>query len=281
MLLLIGMIIGLVLGLTGAGGSVFAVPLLMLMAGMPMADAVGISLGAVAASTLYGSLRNLLQKNAAPVLWKPGIILASAGALSAPIGKWLGLQLNELWLLTGFTLLAGVIALRMWISANKNPAAASVVRAGNFADTPSPGLICRMSQTGQFELRPRCVSGLLIGGLFVGLLSGLFGVGGGFLIVPLLLALSAVSMSQAVSTSLMMIALISSSGFISHLLLGTSHELTANSHWVTLGLVAIGGVAGMVVGQAVSHKIANALLQKIFAVSLIIVCIITLVRSFL
>ncbi|WP_062060743.1 sulfite exporter TauE/SafE family protein [Cellvibrio sp. OA-2007] len=281
MLLLIGMIIGLVLGLTGAGGSVFAVPLLMLMAGMPMTDAVGISLGAVAASTLYGSLRNLLQKNAAPVLWKPGIILASAGAVSAPIGKWLGLQLNELWLLTGFTLLAGVIALRMWISANKNPAAASVVRAGNFADTPSPGLICRMSQTGQFELRPRCVSGLLIGGLFVGLLSGLFGVGGGFLIVPLLLALSAVSMSQAVSTSLMMIALISSSGFISHLLLGTSHELTASSHWVTLGLVAIGGVAGMVIGQAVSHKIANALLQKIFAASLIIVCIITLVRSFL
>jgi uncharacterized protein len=282
MLLLIGMIIGLILGLTGAGGSVFAVPLLMLLAGMPMVDAVGISLGAVAASTLYGSLRNLVKKSAAPVLWRPGVILASAGAVSAPAGKWLGLQLDELWLISGFSLLAGVIALRMWLSAQKNPTAASVVRAGNFSDTPSPDLLCRLSESGQFELRPRCVSGLLIGGLIVGLLSGLFGVGGGFLIVPLLLVLSTVSMAQAVSTSLIIIALISGSGFISHLWLGDNHgAIAGNTQWITLGLVAAGGVAGMIIGQAVSHKIANALLQKIFAVSLIIVCIITLVRSLL
>lgn len=86
MLLIIGMIIGLALGLTGAGGSVFAVPLLMLLAGMPMADAVGISLGAVAASTIYSSLRNLVQKQSAPLLWQPGVILAGAGALTAPLG---------------------------------------------------------------------------------------------------------------------------------------------------------------------------------------------------
>ncbi|WP_323816157.1 sulfite exporter TauE/SafE family protein [Cellvibrio sp. NN19] len=280
MLLLIGIIIGLVLGLTGAGGSVFAVPLLMLLAGMPMADAAGISLGAVAASTLYGSLRNARQKQSAPLLWRPGVILATAGAISAPAGKWLGLQLDEHLLLIGFTLLAGIIALRMWISSSNNPAAASVVRAGNFTDTPSPGLICHLSKTGQFELRPRCVSGLLIGGLIVGLLSGLFGVGGGFLIVPLLLMLSAVSMAQAVSTSLLIIALISSSGFISHLLMSGS-TADGNSHILSLGLVAAGGVLGMLIGQKVSHKIANALLQKIFAISLIVVCIITLTRSFL
>ena len=289
MLLLIGTIIGLVLGLTGAGGSVFAVPLLILMAGMPMADAVGISLGAVAASTFYGSLRNMKQKQTTPLLWQPGVILAAAGAISAPAGKWLGLQLDERWLLIGFTLLAGTIAVRMWISSSRNPAAASVVRAGNFANTPAPDLLCRLSQTGQFELRPRCVSGLLIGGLIVGLLSGLFGVGGGFLIVPLLLALSAVSMTQAVSTSLLIIALISSSGFISHLLMGSNQLVMDGNHQVadhssqllTLGLVAAGGVVGMIIGQKVSHKIANPLLQKIFAISLIAVCVITLVRNLL
>lgn len=275
MLLIIGMIIGLVLGLTGAGGSVFAVPLLMLLAGMPMADAVGISLGAVAASTIYGSLRNLMQKKSTPVLWKPGVILAGAGALTAPLGKWLGLQISELWLLSGFGVLAVLIALRMWLSASKNPDSASVVRAGNFAQTPSPGLLCSLSASGQFELRLRCVSGLLIGGLVVGLLSGLLGVGGGFLIVPLLLALSAVSMAQAVSTSLLIIALISISGFISHLLMSGSND------WSLLGLVAGGGVIGMVLGQAISHKIANALLQKIFAISLLVVCLITFMRNFL
>lgn len=282
MLLLIGIIIGLVLGLTGAGGSVFAVPLLILMAGMPMSDAVGISLGAVAASTLYGSLRNLSQKQTTPLLWQPGVILATAGAISAPAGKWLGLQLDERWLLSGFTLLAGIIAVRMWISSSNNPGAASVVRAGNFIHTAAPELICRLSKTGQFELRPRCISGLLIGGLLVGLLSGLFGVGGGFLIVPLLLALSGVSMAQAVSTSLMIIALISGSGFVSHLLMSVNHNNTDNSsQLLTLGLVAAGGVLGMIAGQKVSHKIANALLQKIFATSLVIVCVITLMRSLL
>lgn len=264
MLLLIGLFIGLILGLTGAGGSVFAVPLL-LFAGMTMADATGISLGAVAATTLYASLRNAVSRNQTPVLWRPGLILAISGALTAPLGKWLGMQISELWLISSFSLLAAIIALRMWINAQTNPASALVVRAGNFANTPSPEHLCNLNPTGQFELRPRCVSGLLIGGLVVGVLSGLFGVGGGFLIVPLLLALSAVSMAQAVSTSLLIIALISSSGFISHLL------LSETQHWQWLILVTAGGVIGMMIGQAVSHKIANVLLQKIFAVSLLIV----------
>jgi uncharacterized membrane protein YfcA len=275
MLLIIGMIIGLVLGLTGAGGSIFAVPLLMLLAGMSMSDAAGISLGAVAASTIYGSLRNLVQQQSAPVLWKPGVILAGAGVLTAPLGKWLGLQISELWLVSGFSILAIVIALRMWLSANKNPDAASVVRAGNFAHTPSPELLCTLSTSGQFELRLRCVSGLLIGGLLVGLLSGLLGVGGGFLIIPLLLTLSAVSMAQAVSTSLLIIALVSSSGFISHLF------MNSNNDWSLSGLIAAGGIIGMMLGQAISHKIANAQLQKIFAVSLLAVCLITFMRNFL
>lgn len=260
----IGLAIGLILGLTGAGGSVFAVPLLLL-AGMSMADATGISLGAVAVTTLYASLRNSLSRKQVPLLWKPGLILALSGALTAPLGKWLGMQLDERWLMTGFSLLAAIIALRMWINAQQNPHIASVVRAGNFAAIASPDHLCNLNPTGQFELRPRCVSGLLIGGLVVGILSGLFGVGGGFLIVPLLLALSAVSMAQAVSTSLLIIALISSSGFISHLV------MNENQQWDWLLLVAAGGLMGMVIGQTVSHKIANLWLQKLFAVSLLVV----------
>lgn len=272
MLLLIGILIGLVLGLTGAGGSVFAVPLLVLLAGLPMASAVGISQGAVAASTLYGSLRNLGNKN---ILWLPGVVLAGTGALTAPIGKWLGLQLPELWLLLGFNLLALAIAVRMWLSAARNPEAAKLVRAGNYRTTPSPGLLCNLSRSGQFELRPRCLSGLVLGGIAVGLLSGLFGVGGGFLIVPLLLILSPISMAQAVSTSLLIIAVVSGSGFISHLLMSPGHD------GYLLGQVALGGVFGMMLGQTISHKIANALLQKIFAVSLLAVSLMTLGRYFL
>lgn len=276
MLLLIGTLIGLVLGLTGAGGSVFAVPLLILLAGFPMSSAVGISLGAVATSALYGSLRiTLSKKGARKILWIPGAILAGTGALTAPFGKWLGLQIPEIWLLIGFSLLALVIAARMWLGATRNPDTAKVVRAGNYADTPNPDLLCKLSTNGQFQLRPRCLSGLVIGGVLVGLLSGLLGVGGGFLIVPLLLMLSPISMAQAVSTSLLIIAVISSSGFISHLLLSPVND------WQLLGLAASGGILGMMIGQTLSHRIANARLQKIFAVSLLLISSLTLMRHFL
>ncbi len=276
MLLAIGILIGLVLGLTGAGGSVFAVPLLILFAGLPLSSAVGISLGAVAASTIYGSLRiSLGKKDAQKILWLPGAILAGTGAITAPMGKWLGLQMPDLWLLLGFSLLASVISVRMWSSANRDPDTAKVVRAGNYANTSAPGLLCKLSTNGQFQLRPRCLSGLVIGGILVGLLSGLFGVGGGFLIVPLMLMLSPISMAQAVSTSLAIIALISSSGFVSHLV------MSPNNDWKLLGLTASGGVLGMLIGQAISHRIANARLQKIFAASLLVVSGATLMRHFI
>src|SRR5690554_7008236 len=71
-----------------------------------------------------------------------------------------------------------------------------------------------------------CLKKKIIGGVVVGLLSGLFGVGGVFLIVQLFLALSPISMAQAVNTSLMVIALVSSSGFISHLLLSEQNNVS-------------------------------------------------------
>jgi len=276
MLVLIGTVIGLVLGLTGAGGSVFAVPLLMLVAGLPVSSAVGISLGAVATSTLYGSVRIMLSKKGArKILWLPGAILAGTAAAAAPFGKWLGLQIPEVWILFGFSFLASVIAVRMWLSANRQPDTAKVVRASNYADTPTPDLLCKLGMSGQFELRPRCLSGLIFGGIVVGLLSGLFGVGGGFLIVPLMLMLSPISMAQAVSTSLVIIAVVSGSGFISYL------AMNPYNNWMLLGLVAGGGILGMMIGQTISHKIANARLQKTFAISLLIVSGVTLMRYFL
>ena len=124
-------------------------------------------------------------------------------------------------------------------------------------------------------MKPGCLSGLIAGGALVGLVSGVLGVGGGFLIVPLLLALSAITMAQAVSTSLFIIALVSGVGFVSHLLLYPTHN------WQQLGLVGLGGLLGMMLGQVLSHKIANAALQKTFALSLFLLSAITLVRSFL
>lgn len=280
MIFIIGIVIGLLLGLTGAGGSVFAVPLLVLLGGLPVAQALGLSLGAVAATTLYASVINLGNKN---ILWAPAIILALSGALTAPVGQSLGRQLPERGLLMGFSALAIIIAWSMWRSARSHPQDARLVRSGDLGTHISDtGFICPTSPKGQFSLRPRCLSALLLGGLLIGLLSGLFGVGGGFLIVPLLLFLGRVSMVQAISSSLLIIAVISSAGFITHLLLNyqaLQEHAGAASDWTTFGLIVSGGVIGMFAGQRLSGYIASAILQQIFAVCLLAISLVTILTS--
>ncbi|WP_020209151.1 sulfite exporter TauE/SafE family protein [Gilvimarinus chinensis] len=262
----IGVVIGLVLGLTGAGGSVFAVPLLIILLQLPMQQASGMALAAVATSALYGSLRN---RGSHQILWIPALALGAGGVISAPLGQWLAQQIPELWLLLGFNGLAIIIAARMYVSAIRAPQDARVVRV-------NPGVyslqapLCRLSPSGQFQLRPRCIAGMAIGGLTVGLLSGLFGVGGGFLIVPLLLFLSRIGMSQAVATSLIIIAVISSAGFISYWQMGGTVDTG------TLANIAAGGIAGMVLGQWINGKIDHVRKQKIFAVSLVAISIVSL-----
>lgn len=265
MFVLIGIIIGLVLGLTGSGGSVFAVPLLVLLAGVSMHQAVGLSLAAVAASALFGSLRLRARQ---PVLWLPAILLSVSGMIAAPAGQWAASQLPEFVLLVLFAVIAVLIAWRMWLNAARQPEQAAITRASDLRETSSQGVLCRLSPTGQFQLKPRCMGGLLVGGLLVGLLSGLLGVGGGFVIVPLLLFLSQVTMQQAVSTSLVIISVISTTGFLSYLFINQTAE-SVPSYTLMAYLVA-GGIVGMFFGQLLTKKIADDRLQKGFAISLLI-----------
>ena len=272
MTLLIGVLIGLVLGLTGAGGSIFAVPLLVLLLSLPVNEAVGIALGAVAVSALFGTLNNWRYKT---MLWVPALILAVFGALLAPFGKWLGLQVSETLLISAFSILAIVIATRMWWQTVKHPELARVVRSGKISTDEFMKPVCRVSPTGQFKWRLPCVGSLVLGGLVVGLFTGLFGVDGGFLIVPLLLFLTQVSMQQAVGTSLLIITVVSGAGFVSYA--ATSTELD----WRLLGLLSAGGLIGMFIGNLVGHKIAGPQLQKIFAASLVLVAALMMANQLL
>ena len=181
MLLLIGCVIGLVLGLTGAGGSVFAVPLLMLLTATSMQEASGIALGAVAAAALLGSLRN--GRNGM-ILWTPALLLAATGALFAPLGKWLASLAPESLLMLGFNGLALFIALRMWLSAQRNPEQAKVVRASKLAAVAPSQALCPISPSGQLQLRLPCISGLLVGGALVGLLFSPFTHIGSYYFTP-------------------------------------------------------------------------------------------------
>ncbi|MCB1616511.1 MAG: sulfite exporter TauE/SafE family protein, partial [Pseudomonadales bacterium] len=208
------------------------------------------------------------------VLLLPALLLSAGGMLLAPVGKWLGNLVPEGVLLVSFSLLAVMIAVRMWRQAVSNPEQARVIRAGEGSLPGDARLLCPLGPNGEFHLQPRCLAGLTVSGMGIGLLSGLFGVGGGFMIVPLLFLMTGLSYSAAVATSLVVITLVSSIGFGSYLLMNETPPLDV------LFQVAAGGVLGMLAGFAIGKKIAGAKLQQGFALALIIVIGVTLGRFF-
>lgn len=267
LLLTLGVLIGAVLGLTGAGGSVLAVPLLMLLLDLDPVSATGLALGVVAASAIFGSIQRIRHRE---ILWIPTLFLGVSGIVFAPVGRLLSAQVSPAFLTVSFSLLTLLIAARMLWQSIHSPEQSSVVRAGGGKQTAT-ALLCRFSETQRFDWRFRCMAGLVIGGVLAGLLSGFFGVGGGFLIVPFLSQLNSISIRNAVATSLVIIAAISSSGFIAHI-------LTQPVEWPQLTVLSLGGVCGMLAGSVLARWIAGVYLQRVFAVTILVMAGLLMVR---
>ena len=259
MAVVVGLLIGLVLGLTGAGGSLFAVPLLSAVLLLPMVESTGIALGAVAVSALFG----VMQRDRSEIAWLPAVVIMISGALFAPVGRGLAGYFDEMVLLVLFSLLMLWVAIRMWRQARVSPENTRIIRARQWQTkqvVTEP--YCRQQQ-GEWQLGARCALVATLGGALTGLLSGLLGVGGGFVVVPLLTLVAGLTMAQAVPTSLFIIAGISSAGFISH------YWLVAAVDTSLLLKVALGGVLGMALGIRLGERIAGPVLQQSFAITLV------------
>src|SRR5690606_826601 len=165
----IGLILGLLLGLTGAGGSLVALPLLLSLH-LPLRDAIGVSLGAVAMSALIGAIP---RARLGQVAWRPALLLALSGLPGNALGQWLGRFVPETALVRAIVALSLCQAWRQRRSSNRPPNAAG----------------------GPLRLTP-----LLAIVLSVGTLSGRMGGGGGFLIVPALLRFSPLPLLSAMAT---------------------------------------------------------------------------------
>lgn len=264
--LLFGAVVGLSLGLTGGGGAIFAVPLLVYGLGVPAREAVAISLAAVGTTSFVGFLH---RWKLGEVELRTGLLFAIAGMVGAPVGAWIAGFLPEAVLLLLFAGVMIVVAVRLWQQASQPMAPEPVCPTPDHLDRPS----CQRDEAGVLILDSRCAILLLIVGLLTGVLSGAFGVGGGFVIVPALVLFSGMSIHRAVGTSLMVIALVSVSGVATQL--GSGHAIDP----VVTGLFVLGGITGLFAGQQIGRRLSGPALQKVFAIAILAVALFVIVRN--
>jgi uncharacterized membrane protein YfcA len=189
----LGLLIGVLLGLLGGGGSILAVPALVYGAGVPLTAAVPMSLLVVGVSAATALLPRLRRRQ---IAWRVAGIFGAAGAGAAFAGAAVNRLLDPRVVLAGFAALMVVAAVRMLREQSTE---------GGECALPGGGVNWR-----------GCLPKAIGSGLVVGFLTGLFGVGGGFLIIPALVLLLGLPMTAAVGTSLLVVVLNSAAGFAAH-----------------------------------------------------------------
>ena len=245
--LVFGTLIGLSLGTLGAGGSILTVPILVYAMGVPVQAATGTSLAIVGANAASGALDALRSGRALP---KTGVAFGLSGLLGALAGVWLNRQFRGEAILLLFSLLMLAAA---W----------GMVRRGSGRDEDA-GFDEQYSASGW---------GRLVGvGLGVGLLTGFFGVGGGFLIIPALVIVLGLPMRLAVGTSLVAIALNSLWGLLGHLRYG-------GLDWALTLLFVGGGVIGVALGGRVADRLPEKGLRTAFALLIVGLALFTFAQS--
>ena len=286
-----GLVVGVLSGMFGIGGGTMIVPLLNLVFGVPIAGAAATSLFVIAPTAVSGGIRHMQQKTADI---RMGLLIGTAGAMTSAFGAWLSESAPSLVLVTLTAMVILYSASRMFKpisipkvdappgegketdgvdaidsasdigavvvtgtvgapSANTNVAApasgTTAPAAGTTAPAPS-GLLTRQNIIA------------VVLGLFAGLIAGLVGVGGGFIIVPMTITLLGFSMHRAAGTSLLAIAIIAIPGIISHALLGHI--------WYLYGLaLLVGTIPGAFLGARLAMHVPERALRLAFGVLLV------------
>lgn len=260
----LGLTVGGILALTGAGGGILAVPLLLFGVGLSVAEAGPIGLLAVGISAALGAGLGL---KAGTVRYKAALLMAGTGMLLSPFGIWLANRLDNRWLSILFAVVLLFVAYRTFRQAHDEPT------GGGQPSDPTPPCI-RDADSGRFVWTTHCARALALSGTVAGLLSGLLGVGGGFVMVPALQRYTDLAMQSVVATSLAVIALVSLTGV-------ASSALAGHLHWVIAVPFCAGALAGMMGGRLVSSRLAGSQLQKGFAAVSALVAVGMIAKSLL
>jgi uncharacterized membrane protein YfcA len=244
----LGLVIGALVGLLGGGGSILAVPALVFVAGQDLPQAVATSLLVVGITSVVALLPRL---RAGQIAWRIGVLFGAAGAATAFAGAAVNRLLPDDVVLGLFAALMIAAGLRM------------------LSEKPATGAACA-TDGGRVNWR-RCLPRTLAGGLVVGFLTGLLGVGGGFLIIPMLVIALGLPMTTAIGTSLLIVAVNSAAGFAAH-----AGEAPLDVP-VTVAFTAAAVLAGLAAGR-VATGVDTARLRRWFAYLVFAVAAVILIQ---
>jgi len=242
-ILALAILVGVSLGLLGGGGSILTVPILTYAGGMDPKAAIASSLfvvGVTSAAALISHAR------ARRVSWRTGLVFGGAGMVGAYGGGWLAGFIPGQVLMIGFGLMMAATAFAM-------------LRKPRVLDARTADL---------------SIGKVIAEGIAVGIVTGIVGAGGGFLVVPALVLLGGLSMERAVGTSLVVIAMKSFAGLAGHL----GH---IDIDWPVTLLVTAMAVGGSFIGGMLAGRIAPSTLRRGFGVFVIVMAVFILAKELL
>jgi hypothetical protein len=241
--LALGFGIGLSLGLLGGGRSLLTVPALVYLVGQMPQAAVTTSLAIVGANSMVGAM---FHSSHGRLDWKVALAFGSAGMVVSYLSANIAKQLSPELLLVVFALLTIGIGLMLLFRRAKDDKAAYIAK-------------------------PLWL--VFVSGAGIGLLTGILGVGGGFLVVPALVMLVGLPVQMAVGTSLIIIAMNSIAGFLGHIRDGSMD-------WMITLVFTSAGLVGTFGGMRLSKRLSSSKLQKAFAVFVIALAVFLLIDNF-
>jgi uncharacterized membrane protein YfcA len=256
----LGLFVGFILALSGAGGGIFAIPLLVFGLNLSLTQAAPIALLAVMSAASVGAIQGI---NAGIVRYKTALLMAAFGIAFAPLGVWLAKRTPTQYLSLIFAVILIYVAWRML---QQNTPILNT-------DEHKPDPACVINPvTSKLFWTALCTRRLVATGSAAGLLSGLLGVGGGFVIVPSLRKVSNFDTQTIIATSLAVIALVSAGSVATYLLHG-------DIQWTIAVPFVISTMVSMFAFRLISDKIPTKISQRSFAVLAVIAALLLIAKS--